>query len=127
MQLLIAGILPQNEHYYKPESASNAQEQIPNNIEEEEEKEGSSMSSDEEINSLFFSNDPNKPSEPQPACNCPKRVLLVDDIQFNMIPVIEMLQNHYSLVPDQALNGKIAVELFKAELNKSCGCSNRAY
>ena len=37
------------------------------------------------------------------------------------------LKEFYDLPADEAANGKIAVEKFKEELGKACGCENRAY
>ena len=38
-----------------------------------------------------------------------------------------MLNDKYNLEPDEAHNGKIALEMFQKEFEKPCKCDNRGY
>ena len=48
-------------------------------------------------------------------------------MEFNIIPVRFLLKHNYEIDIDDAPDGKIAFEKFKQELQKPCGCKNRAY
>jgi CheY-like chemotaxis protein len=52
---------------------------------------------------------------------------VVDDIEFNIIPIRIMIKNNFSLDIVDAANGDIALNLFKEGFNKKCGCINRAF
>ena len=38
-----------------------------------------------------------------------------------------MLKSEYKVPADTAINGKIALDMYKKALNKECGCSKRVY
>ena len=59
-------------------------------------------------------------------CGCQPKVMIVDDIQFNILPIKYMLQDFTKNI-HEAANGQIAVDLFKQALDNPCGCKNRAY
>jgi CheY-like chemotaxis protein len=44
-----------------------------------------------------------------------------------MMTVNMLLLSLYGIKPDEAQNGKIAVEMFQNAMQKSCKCPNRAY
>jgi CheY-like chemotaxis protein len=58
---------------------------------------------------------------------CLKRILVVDDISFNILAVKLMIKEHFGMDVDEASDGHIAVEMFKKGFEKTCGCPNRAY
>ena len=60
-------------------------------------------------------------------CGCKPRILIVDDMEFNIIPVRFLLKHNYDVDIDDASDGKIALDKFKQEFDKPCGCINRAY
>ena len=61
-------------------------------------------------------------------CSCVPRILIVDDTEFNIIPVVMMLRNFFQIeAVDQALNGQQAVDMFTRLLNKPCGCRFRTH
>jgi CheY-like chemotaxis protein len=55
------------------------------------------------------------------------KILVVDDIEFNIIPIRLMIKNNFNLDIVDAANGEIALHLFREEFNKNCGCVNRAF
>ena len=65
--------------------------------------------------------------KPSSLCGCKPKILVVDDMEFNIIPVRFLLKQNYGLEIDDACNGKIAFEMFEEKFNKPCGCVNRAY
>lgn len=60
-------------------------------------------------------------------CGCKPRVLCVDDIIFNLTPILSMIRMHYGLEPEIAVNGSVAVDMYKASLEKECQCVDRSY
>ena len=66
------------------------------------------------------------PSE-SPICGCKPKILVADDMEFNIIPVRFLIKQNYQIDIEDACDGKVALEKFKKELNKPCGCINRAY
>ena len=60
-------------------------------------------------------------------CDCIPRILVVDDTDFNIIPVRMLLQENYEIECDDACNGAVAVQMYKDALEKTCGCIDRAY
>ena len=60
-------------------------------------------------------------------CQCEPRILVVDDIQFNILPVKLMIQENFQLEIEEAHNGQVALEKFKQGYEKECGCPNRAF
>ena len=54
-------------------------------------------------------------------------MLIVDDTEFNIIPVERMLKNHFNIDVDKAQNGQIAVDMFKQRLSKPCRCAAKTY
>ena len=54
-------------------------------------------------------------------------MLIVDDTEFNIIPVERMLKNHFNIDVDKANNGQIAVDMFRQRLSKRCKCPVRTY
>ena len=60
-------------------------------------------------------------------CDCCPSILIVDDIFFNMMAVRLMIEDKFNMGVSEALDGNIAVDMFKAGLDKPCGCPNRAF
>ena len=60
-------------------------------------------------------------------CNCQGRILIVDDTEFNIIPIKSMLVSIYKVPVETANNGKIAVDMYKEAVNRECRCEQRAY
>ena len=48
-------------------------------------------------------------------------------MEFNIIPVRFLIKNKFSIDIEDASDGKVALEKFTKELQKPCGCINRAY
>lgn len=53
--------------------------------------------------------------------------MVVEDNDFNLLTINTILINKFGIRPDEATNGQIAVEKFKAAMDKKCRCKNRAY
>lgn len=53
--------------------------------------------------------------------------MIVEDTEFNLIAVKNMLKLITNAEIVEAHNGKIAVDLFKQYNSKSCNCPNRAF
>ena len=60
-------------------------------------------------------------------CNCRARILVVDDTPFNILAVKQMVLEHFKMEVEEAINGKIALDMFKKEMQNECNCSIRAY
>ena len=60
-------------------------------------------------------------------CLCEPSILVVDDIGFNIMAVKVMIEESFNMGVTEALDGHIAVDLFKAGLDKPCKCPNRAF
>ena len=61
-------------------------------------------------------------------CQCKPRVLIVDDTEFNIIPVVKMLETHFKNTEVvEASNGKQAVDLYEECLKKPCNCIFRTF
>lgn len=60
-------------------------------------------------------------------CECRPKILIVDDSPYNIQAISLQLDEYWNLQADSASNGEIAVEMFKKEFSKSCGCKNRHY
>jgi hypothetical protein len=52
---------------------------------------------------------------------------VVDDIEFNILPIKLLIKEHFDIEIEEASNGAIAVEMFKKGLDKPCQCSQRSY
>ena len=46
-------------------------------------------------------------------CDCKPRILVVDDIEFNILPVKLLIKEHFDIDIEEAENGAIAVDKFK--------------
>lgn len=55
------------------------------------------------------------------------RILVVDDIEFNIIPVKYLIKENFDIDVEDASNGAIALQKYKDGYNKPCGCPDRAY
>ena len=53
-------------------------------------------------------------------CCSKAEVLLVDDIDFNLIPLKEMVQGQFEKNCDKAENGQIAIDMYIANAEKHC-------
>ena len=53
-------------------------------------------------------------------CKCVATVLVVDDNEFNLLPLTLILQATYKIHCLKALNGAVAVELFRRDRQKRC-------
>ena len=60
-------------------------------------------------------------------CGCIPRILVVDDTEFNILAVKCMVKENFQLDVDQALNGLIALEMYKKAYEKPCMCNDRTY
>ena len=49
-------------------------------------------------------------------------ILCVDDNEFNLMPLILMIEEEFDIVCEQAHNGLVAVQKFKNDFFKECGC-----
>jgi CheY-like chemotaxis protein len=58
---------------------------------------------------------------------CRPRILCVDDNEYNLLALTTILSANFNIYPDEAVNGQMAIDMFKEGLNKECKCSNRAY
>ena len=58
---------------------------------------------------------------------CEPRILVVDDSEMNIMVLQTMIRAEFNLEVESAADGLIAVNKFKASLQKDCGCENRAY
>ena len=61
------------------------------------------------------------------SCDCTAKILIVDDTSFNVMTLKLLIKDKYDMDADEAVNGKIGVEMFKKGLDKPCGCPDRAY
>ena len=61
------------------------------------------------------------------SCNCKPRILTVDDTPFNVVAMGILLKEYWKIEQESAVNGEIAVNMFKEACQKECGCPNRAY
>ena len=48
---------------------------------------------------------------------------ILDDIDFNILPLKLLIKEHFDIDIEEAQNGKIAVDMFKKGLDKPCKCS----
>ena len=53
--------------------------------------------------------------------------MIVDDNNFNIVPVKMMLENKFAEIADTAENGQIALLKYQASINHPCNCPNRTY
>ena len=53
--------------------------------------------------------------------------MLVDDNDFNLMPLNMLITQLFQIQTDLAFNGIQAVQLFKENYEKACKCDNRAY
>ena len=51
--------------------------------------------------------------------------MIVDDNIYNLIPLEILLKTNFGLAVDKAQNGQEAVDMYKADLNKTCAWSHR--
>ncbi len=56
-------------------------------------------------------------------CQCKATVLVVDDNEFNLLPLTIMLKSNHKIICVKALNGAEAVRIFKKDRAKKC-CKN---
>ena len=60
-------------------------------------------------------------------CECVARILVVDDTPFNILAVKNMVKLYFKMEVEEAINGQIALDMFKEGYSKECKCSIRAY
>jgi len=60
-------------------------------------------------------------------CDCQPRILLVDDNEFNLMPLRILILKMFSIQAELAFNGQTAVEMFKEHFEKGCNCSKRGF
>jgi CheY-like chemotaxis protein len=62
-------------------------------------------------------------------CSCLPKVMIVDDNEFNTIPVIQWLKNNFKVEVHSASDGKEALDNYERLLKntESCKCIFRAY
>jgi len=69
-----------------------------------------------------------KKSEEILSCGCRPKIMLVDDMEFNLMPIRMMMQDSFKNIEiHQALNGQIALDMYTEALAKDCGCDNRFF
>jgi CheY-like chemotaxis protein len=54
-------------------------------------------------------------------------VLVVDDNEFNLIPVTHMLRNDHGIEAEVAENGLVALNKYKSRQTKKCECEMRNF
>ena len=52
---------------------------------------------------------------------------MVDDTIFNVLPLKYMIKESFDLDIETALDGQIAVNMYRESLSKPCQCDLRAY
>lgn len=60
------------------------------------------------------------------SCSCKPFIYIVDDTEFNIVPVKLMIQEHYGLGISVAPNGKIAYDTLQKQMKLPCNCQFRA-
>ena len=60
-------------------------------------------------------------------CDCVPRVLLVDDVDFNILPLQLMMKENFGVDSDIARDGQQALEMYTEGFQKACKCPIRAY
>ena len=60
-------------------------------------------------------------------CGCTPKVLIVDDNDFNILPLVMVLENQLDIDTEKAQNGLQAVNMFINAYKKPCKCQNRGY
>jgi len=45
---------------------------------------------------------------------------VVDDTDFNLLMVTTLIKKNFDIVPEEAVNGQIAVDKYKEGLDKKC-------
>ena len=53
-------------------------------------------------------------------CCSKAEILLVDDFVFNLMPLKVVIETNYNKVCDEAENGRIAVDMYKESMTKTC-------
>ena len=44
---------------------------------------------------------------------CKPKILVVDDTEFNIIPVKLLIKDNFNIIIEEACNGEVAVNMFK--------------
>ena len=52
-------------------------------------------------------------------CSCEPRILVVDDNQFNIMVIKNIIEEYFGLDVEEATNGEIALQLFEAGMNRN--------
>ena len=52
-------------------------------------------------------------------------MLAVDDTEFNLMPLKQMIEFSFKIPVETAINGKIAVDMYREAVNRKCGCQLR--
>lgn len=60
-------------------------------------------------------------------CGCKPKIMVVEDTEFNLVTVVNLIKKLTSAEVIEAQNGKIAVDKFKEYNSKLCNCQNRAF
>ena len=47
---------------------------------------------------------------------------MVDDIEFNILPLKLLIKEHFDIDIEEATNGAIAIDMYKKGLEKPCKC-----
>ena len=76
---------------------------------------------------MLKSDDDRELLDGQEGCGCKERILMVDDTEFNIIPVKRMINETFNVPVETAINGKIAVDMYQEAISKQCGCDKRAF
>lgn len=60
-------------------------------------------------------------------CDCKPSVLCVDDMSFNLMPLVASIKRFFKIDCVSAINGKQAVDMYTERLNKACQCKDRTF
>ena len=53
--------------------------------------------------------------------------MVVDDAEFNIIPIKSMIEEDFGIRVETAMNGLEALQLFEKEFHFDCLCENRGF
>ena len=53
--------------------------------------------------------------------------MVVDDAEFNIIPIKSMIEEDFGIRVETAMNGLEALKLFEKEFHRDCLCENRGF
>ena len=69
----------------------------------------------------------NKESNIKLKCQCVPKIMLVDDNDFNLMPLNLLISQLFQIKTELAFNGQQAINLFVENYEKTCKCENRGF